>query len=111
VVRSLPPTMRSIPGSRPILIASASALTAGLAPAGHAQGIGPPRGTEILLVLFLVSAAFFVLVVSTILYLVVKRALFGNGKTSRWQRLGIFGGSLLVSAMLGTALMIMLELR
>jgi hypothetical protein len=76
-----------------------------------AQGSGPPRGTEVLLWIFLGVAALFVLVLSTVLFLVGKNVLFKGREASRLEKSVLFIMSILASCAAGVVLMVVFDLR
>jgi len=66
---------------------------------------------EALLAVFIAFAVAFVLVASSLLYLLGKKAFFRDRRASRLERLGLFVLSVGVSVLLGVALMVALDLR
>ena len=77
----------------------------------NAQGSGPAPGMEALVWLFMAGAALFVLVLSTVLFLVGKKVVFKNRKASLLEKFVLFVASILASCAAGVVVMIVFDIR
>jgi hypothetical protein len=95
-----------------ILIAAVGALLPMCVPVqAIAQGSGPPRGTEVILWLFIGIAVIFVLGLSTVLFNLGKKVFFEEQDASRLEKVVLFGMTTLASCIALVVIMVVFDLR